>query len=126
MKRMGRRFTVGGFLALVLLVSSASAQQFPTVTIQNQSSEPVLARLAGPAEEFVSIPAGDSRTVRVRGGRYLALFRYGAQRPYSYTKVGPFDVVETPTQVSVITIVLHTTAGNTNEQPSDEKEFSRQ
>ena len=113
MKRMRTKFKVGGFLTL-LLVCRAFAQQSPTVTIQNQSSEPVLARLAGPTAVFVSIPTGDSCTVQVRGGRYLALFRYGEKR-YSYTMVGPFDVVETPTEVSEITIVLHTYAGNTNE-----------
>jgi len=120
-----RRVMVGGFLVLVLLLSRVSAQQSPTVTIQNQSTESVLARLVGPTGGFVSIPAGGSRTMQISGGRYLALFRYGEQR-YSYTKVGPFDVVQTPTEVSVITIPLHTYAGNTNEEPSDEPEFNGQ
>jgi hypothetical protein len=61
----------------------------------------------------------------VRGGRYLALFRYGEKR-YSYTKLGPFDVIQTTTEVSEITIVLHTYAGNANEEPSNEKEFNGQ
>jgi hypothetical protein len=125
MKKVLKQVTLGGSLALLLLVSCASAQDSPTVTIQNQSAEPVLAKLAGPSAGSVSIPAGGSRTVQVSGGRYLALFRYGERR-YSYTKVGPFDVVQTPTEVSVITIVLHTYAGNTNEQPSDEREFDGQ
>ena len=126
MNRMRRNLTVGLGIALVSLIASVYARESPTLTIQNQSSEPVLARLAGTTAGFVLIPAEGSRTVQVRGGRYFALFRYGAQRPYSYTKVGPFDVVETLTEVSVITIVLHTATGNTNEQQSDEKEFNGQ
>jgi hypothetical protein len=82
--------------------------------------------LKGPTAGYISVPAGGSRTVKVRGGSYLALFRYGEEGRYSYTKIGPFDVVETSTEVSEITIVLHTTAGNTNEQPSDQKEFNGQ
>jgi len=125
MTKMQRTLTVGGFLVLLLFVSSALAQESPTITIQNQSSEPVLAKVAGPTAGFISIPAGGARTVQVLGGRYLALFRYG-EKHYIYTKVGPFDVVQTATGVSKITIVLHTSAGNTTEDPSNEREFNGQ
>ena len=117
-----RNFIIGFCLSLLFLAGSASAEESPTVTIQNESSEAVLAKLAGPMTGVVTVPAGEARTVKVQGGQYLALFRYGV-RHYSYTKVGPFDVVQTATEFSEITIVLHTSAGNTNEDSSDEREF---
>ena len=123
-----RRSFILGLSSLILLslISVVYARESPTITIRNESSEQVLARLRGPTTGYVSIPPGGSRTAEVRGGSYLALFRYGEEGRYSYTKIGPFDVVETSTEVSEITIVLHTVAGNTNEQPSDQKEFNGQ
>ncbi len=74
-------------------VVRAYARESPTITIQNQSSEPVLARLAGPTAGFVSIPAGGSRIVLsewVRG-RGLAVtpsrnedVRTGSERERGY------------------------------------------
>jgi hypothetical protein len=116
----------------VLLVGMLSvaprlfAAESPTITISNQSSETVLAKFRGPTGGSISIPGGGSRTVQVRGGNYLALFRYGSAGRYSYSKVGPFQVVETDSEVSEITIVLHTVAGNAQEQPSNEREFDSQ
>jgi hypothetical protein len=123
-----RRSVMLGLTSLIVLplISVVYARESPTITIRNESSERVLARLKGPTAGYISIPAGGSHTVEVRGGNYVALFRYGEEGRYSYTKIGPFDVVETPSQVSEITIVLHTVAGNTNEQPSDQSEFNGQ
>lgn len=115
---------------LLAAIFSTSARllagESPTITVRNESSDSVLAKLRGPSSGSVSIPAGGSRTVNVRGGNYLALFRYGSGGRYSYTKVGPFQVVETDSEVSEITIVLHTVAGNAQEQPSSEREFNSQ
>jgi len=115
-------------IALVLLSPGIAvhAQQSPTVTIVNQSSQFVLAKLRGPSSGTLSIGAGARETANVSGGNYFAFFRYGDGRRYSYTKVGPFAVVETSTEVSEITIVLHTVSGNANEEPSNENEFDRQ
>jgi hypothetical protein len=115
-------------LVTVMLLISATlrAGESPTITIRNESSETVVAKLRGPAAGLVSIPAGGSRTLNVRGGNYLALIRYGSGGHYSYTKVGPFQVVETDGEVSEITIVLHTVVGNAQEQPSNEREFNCQ
>jgi len=120
-------------LVLILIVTlsispHALAQQpSPTITIRNESSETVMAKLRGPSSGYLTIPAGASRTASVRGGNYLALFRYGnGIGRHSYSKVGPFQVVETEYEVSEITIVLHTIAGNTQEQPSSEREFDGQ
>jgi len=114
-------------LAAILSISGIlRAGESPTITISNESSETVVAKLRGPTSGSVSIPAGDSRTMKVRGGNYLALFRYGSSGRYSYTKVGPFQVVETDSEVSEITIVLHAVAGNAQEHPSNEREFDSQ
>ena len=116
----------------VLLVGMLSltprlfAGESPTITISNQSSETVLTKFRGPTGGSISIPAGGSRTVQVSGGNYLAFCRYGSAGRYNYSKVGPFSVVENESEVSEITIVLHTMAGNTQEQPSNEREFGSQ
>ncbi len=128
-KRSWSLVSLGALFALMLSLSAAilRAQQAPTITIRNESSETVSAKLRGPSSGTLSIPGGGSRTVSVRGGNYLALFRYGnGGRRYTYTKVGPFQIVETENEVSEITIVLHTVAGNTHEQPSSEREFDNQ
>jgi hypothetical protein len=111
--------------AMLLSHSALHAQQSPTITIENDSSDFVLAKLRGPTSGYLSIPAGGKRTGVIRGGNYVALFRYGDGGHYSYTRVGPFWVTETPTEVSEITIVLHTVAGNTNEEPSNQNEFNQ-
>ena len=54
------------------------------------------------------------------------MFRYGSGGRYSYTKVGPFQVVETEYEASEIAIVLHTRTGNAQEQTSNEREFDSQ
>src|SRR5882762_2634508 len=113
-------------VGMLSLAPRLFAADSPTITISNQSSETVLAKFRGPTAGSISIPAGGSRTVQVRGGDYLALFRYGSAGRYSYSKVGPFQVVETDSEVSEITIVLHTVAGNAQEQPSNEREFGGQ
>ena len=130
MKNRTLSCTFVSLAALVTVMSLISttlhAWESPTITIRNESSETVVATLRGPSADLVSIPAGGSRTVNVRGGNYLALFRYGSRGHYSYTKVGPFQVVETDGEVSEITIVLHTVDGNAQEQPSNEREFNSQ
>jgi hypothetical protein len=83
-------------------------------------------KIPGPSAGSLSIPAGGSPTVSVRGGTYVALFRYGSGTRCSYTKVGPFQVIETNSEVCEITIVLHAVAGNTQEQASSEREFDGQ
>lgn len=127
-KRSCSLVSIAALLTLMLSISATSrAQDSPTITIKNESSETVLARLRGTSSGALSIPGGGSRTISVRGGNYLALFRYGnGGRRYTYTKVGPFQVVESANEVSEITIVLHTVVGNTQEQPSSEREFEAQ
>jgi len=129
-KKQNLSFLLGSLAALVvamfLISATLRAGESPTITIRNESSDTVLAKLRGPSVGSVSIPAGGTRTINVRGGNYLALFRYGSGERHSYTKVGPFQVVETDSEVSEITIVLHTVAGNAQEQPSNEREFDNQ
>jgi len=95
-------------VAVLALSPRLRAGESPTITIKNESSEPVLAKLRGPSPGVLSIPAGGSRTVNGSGGNYLAFFRYTSGGRYSYTKVGPFEIFETDSEVSEITIVLHT------------------
>lgn len=129
-RRRNLSFVVVGLAALLvamfLVSATLRAAESPTITIRNDSSDTVLAKLRGPSTGSISIPARASRTVNVRGGNYLTLFRYGSGGRYSYSKVGPFRVIETENEVSEITIVLHTVSGNTQEQPSSEREFDSQ
>jgi hypothetical protein len=111
---------------LSTVVAVAHPNDSPTITIQNQSSETVLARLQGATSGYLTIPSGGSQTAYVRGGDYFAFFRYSDGARYHYTKVGPFGVIETAYQVSQVTIILHTITGNANEQPSNANEFGGQ
>jgi hypothetical protein len=114
------------FVATLSISATLRAGDSPTITITNESSETVVAKFRGPSSGSMSISARGSRTINVRGGNYLALFRYGSGGRYSYTKVGPFQVVETDSEVSEVTIVLHAVAGNAQEHPSNEREFDSQ
>jgi hypothetical protein len=119
--------SLAALLVATLSISAIlHAGESPTITITNESSETVVAKLRGPSSGSLSISAAGSRTINVRGGNYLALFRYGSGGRYSYTKVGPFQVVETDSEVSEVTIVLHAVAGNAQEHPSNEREFDSQ
>ena len=113
-------------LALLLSVKSASGREYPTITIQNLSDQTALIKFIGPTGGYLTVESSGSRTSQVRRGRYQLFIRYGTPSHYAYTKLDSFDVVKNEYQVSVITIVLHTTSGNTNERPSDRNEFDNQ
>jgi len=113
-------------LLLLSSVKSASGRDYPTITVQNQSEQTALIKFVGPTAGYLAVSSNAGRSTQVRGGRYQLFIRYGDQGHYTYTKLDTFDVVENESQVSVVTIVLHTTTGNTNERPSDRNEFDSQ
>jgi hypothetical protein len=72
--------------ALLLLAASTGHAQTPraTITFDNQSGEPALVKLIGPTGRLADVPNRQKRTVKLTGGRYHILTRYGAS-PDSYT-----------------------------------------
>jgi hypothetical protein len=105
---------------LIPLVTEAASK----VTFDNQSGRPALVKLAGPTATSVSVENGKKESVSVAPGHYYIKIRYGTPGAYSYSKGDEFDVKETATIASDITITLHkVVAGNYNSHPITESEF---
>src|SRR5215210_3582922 len=66
-----------------------------TITFINKSGVPALVKLVGPTKHSVEVGNGNSQTVRVAGGEYHMLVRYGTEGKYRYSKGDPFKVHET-------------------------------
>lgn len=97
-----------------------------TITFINKSGVPALVKLVGPTKHSVEVGNGNSQTVRVAGGEYYMLVRYGTEGKYRYSKGDPFNVHETPTEYEEISITLHTVeGGNYDSKPSSPEEFNR-
>jgi hypothetical protein len=97
-----------------------------TLTLDNQSGEDALVRLAGgPTSGDVDVPAGASRTVSIKGGTYRLLVRYGKPGGYRFTRGDAFTVSEDSGSWEEVTITLHTVRnGNYGSRPSTEVEFN--
>jgi len=112
----------GVVLILIGVVTPTKAQN--TVTFDNQSGEPALVKLIGPTSKEVEVPSGTKQSVEALAGRYTIKVRYGTQGKYRYSKGQDFEVEQTATTRSEITITLHKVmAGNYDTQPISEKEF---
>ena len=117
-----RRSIALWFGVITACAAVASAQS--TVAFDNRSGQPALVRLVGPTSTDVVVPNGSKQTVKACGGHYLIKVRYGEPGQYRYTKGQEFEVQETATTASAITITLHkVTAGNYDTRPITEKEF---
>ncbi len=113
-------------LGFWLTLPSVSAQiPLNTITLDNQSGDPVLVQVIGPTRHIVKVPKGEKRTVHVTAGKYYLLARYGQSRgEYRYTKGESFDVTQIATQYSMITITLHkVVGGNYSTRPISAREF---
>ncbi|MCX6565595.1 MAG: HEAT repeat domain-containing protein [Candidatus Aminicenantes bacterium] len=109
--------------AMAAFPSLASAQN--TVTFDNQSGEPALVRMIGPTSKEIEIPNGTTNTVEAAAGKYTIMMRYGRNGEYSYEKGEEFEVTETDTTYSSITITLHkVVSGNYESHPISEKDFA--
>lgn len=97
-----------------------------SITFINKSGVPALVKLVGPTRHTVEVGNGNSQTVKVAGGEYHMLVRYGTEGKYRYSKGDPFTVTETATQYEEISITLHTVAGgNYDSKPSSPEEFNK-
>jgi len=110
----------------ILLAACVAALAQNTVSFDNQSGEPALVKLVGPTSNEIEVPNGAKQGVQASAGRYIIKVRYGTADNYHYAKGGEFDVKETTTTRSEITITLHkVVAGNYESQPISEKDFLR-
>jgi len=99
-----------------------------SITFDNQSGDPALVKLLGPATRLADVPNGQRRTVYVApGGQYFIKTRYGADaQHYRYVHGDPFAVMVTTRQYSVITITLHSVPnGNYPTHPDTAEDFNR-
>ena len=107
---------------LLALIISASAQN--TVCFDNQSGEPAFVKLIGATSSEIEVPDGTKQAVQASAGKYVIKVRYGVPGKYHYTKGEEFDVKETATTTSKITITLHKVVnGNYDSRPINEEEF---
>lgn len=111
-------------LLIVLVSESAAFAQQNRVIFDNQSGEPALVKLIGPTSRDVEVPTGEKVGVSASAGRYLIKVRYGRPGKYRYSQGEEFEVKETPTTRSQITITLHKVVdGNYETEPISEDEF---
>jgi hypothetical protein len=114
---------------VLLLTATISHAQAPraTITFDNQSGNPALVKLIGPTGRLASVPNGRKSTVKVIGGRYHIVTRYGADpKSYTYSKGRHFQVTQTATRYSIITITLHKVAdGNYQTEAVSAAEFDQ-
>ena len=98
-----------------------------TITFDNQSGQLALVKVVGPSSRQVSVPNNQRRTVKVVGGSYYILTRYGSKKEdYTYSKGDRFNVTQTRTRYSIITITLHKVVdGNYSSEPIDAEEFEK-
>ena len=95
-----------------------------TVTFDNQSGLSALVKLVGPTATSVEVEAGIKKTVEAAPGHYLIKVRYGTPGSYSYSKGDEFDVTETATSFSKISITLHkVVGGNYGSKAISERDF---
>lgn len=119
--RVVRSFAFAG-----LALTSPTLVYSQTITFDNRSGEPASVRVIGPSKPTADVPDGQRRTVKVGGGHYNILVRYGAGPNYRYSRGDPFMVTQTATQYSIITITLHPVVnGNYETHPSSADEYNR-
>ncbi len=113
--------SVAAAFALLIPVAAIGAS---TVTFDNQSGKPALVKLIGPTASSVTVENAKKEPVSVAPGHYFIKVRYGTPGAYAYSKGDEFDVTETATTTSDITITLHkVVAGNYGSKTISEAEF---
>jgi hypothetical protein len=98
------------------------------ITFDNQSGQPALVKLVGPSRRTAQIPDRQRRTVSAVGGKYYILTRYGSKPDeYRYSRGDSFNVTQTATRRSIITITLHKVKdGNYGSKDIAADEFERE
>jgi len=110
--------------ALFAIISALDARAANSITFDNQSGKPALVKLVGPTSTSVSVQNGNKEAVQANAGHYYIKVRYGTPGNYFYSKGEDFDVTETATSSSEITITLHKVLnGNYSTRPMTETEF---
>jgi hypothetical protein len=95
------------------------------VVFDNQSGEPAVVKLLGPTQSQVEVPNGAKVGADAAAGRYIIKVRYGKLGAYRYSKGDEFDVRETATERSEVTITLHKVMGGNYEScPMSPEEFA--
>ena len=116
--------TVLAVAVAVGLLIPLAIQAASTVTFDNKSGKPALVKLVGPTESSVTVENGEKQSLTVSPGHYFITVRYGTPGTYAYSKGDEFDVKETATTASDITITLHkVVAGNYGSKSISEAEF---
>jgi hypothetical protein len=123
MKQSGTFSVVTGVLVMAAL-ATPRADAANTVTFDNQTGKAALVKLVGPTAMSVAVATGQKETVELRAGHYFIKTRLGTAGNYVFSKGDEFDVIETSTAESRITITLHTVVGgNYGTQGISQKEF---
>jgi hypothetical protein len=115
-------------LAICLDLPNAYAQDKPnTITFDNKSGEYAMVKLIGSTIDSIEVPNKQNRTLNVAAGKYHILVRYGIDSSnYNYSKGDPFEVEQTETQYSILTIILEKVInGNYFTSPSSREEFEK-
>jgi hypothetical protein len=127
--KFGSLFKIATCAVLALLLAtSASASNYPnTLTFSNLSGKGAFVKLIGALRMTISVPNGMQTTVNVPAGTYHFFVQYcDTYGQCTYAQGDPFEVIQTPTQYSVITITLHTVInGNYHERPASRDEFEQ-
>jgi hypothetical protein len=123
--RKSFRLITCALLAVGISVGAFASSNPNTITFSNLSGNGAFVKLIGPVRLNVGVPNGSQTTVNVPAGSYYFLVRYCDKNGQcTYALGDPFEVVQTPTQYSVITITLHTVInGNYHERPASRDEF---
>jgi hypothetical protein len=112
------------FIASLAVLAGTNLHAASTITFDNQSGKDALVKLVGPTRKSVTVENGRKETVEAAAGRYLIKARYGEPGRFTYSKGDEFDVTETSTSFSQITITLHKViGGNYGTREITEKEF---
>ena len=110
--------------ALLLLTASVTLAQQNEVAFDNKSGEPALVKVIGHTPRETHVPVGGTATVRVSPGNYHIKVRYGAEGKYRYTRGEEFEVTESATTRSRISITLHKVPdGNYETEPIAADDF---
>ena len=110
MKKTSSTRSLLGVAAALAFLIPAPTEGASTVTFDNQSGKPALVKLVGPTVSSVTVENSKREGVSVAPGHYFIKVRYGTPGAYSYSKSDEFDVIETATAASSISITLHNVA----------------
>jgi hypothetical protein len=102
----------------------ARAGEDNKVPFINSSGEHALVKIVGPTTKTVDVPSDVSKTIHVAHGEYYILIRYGTNGKFRYEKGDLFQIKQTQTSVSNVSITLHKVfGGNYHSYPILNNEF---